>query len=118
GQGQVDLDHTAAGLPVLDVAHEVVGQVLAADVGEERGLRVQRRDDHAGPDLLAVVQHHAGRPAALEQHPGHPGPGADGRAPLAALRIASAPAPIRPSWKPQLPRWRSPMSPMEWWAMT
>ena len=36
----------------------------------------------------------------------------------AALPIASATAPIPPSWKPQLPRWPSPMSPMEWCAMT
>ena len=32
GQGQVDLDHAAAGLPVLDVFDEVVWEVLAADV--------------------------------------------------------------------------------------
>jgi hypothetical protein len=52
---------------------------------------VQRRDDHAGPDLLAVVQHHAGRAAPFQQHAGHPGPGADGRALLpggAADRIS------------------------------
>ena len=36
----------------------------------------------------------------------------------AALAIAPATAPMPPSWKPQLPRWPSPTSPMEWCAIT
>ena len=56
GQGQVDLDHAAAGLPVLDVFDEVVREVLAADVVQERGARVQARDDDLGGELLAVLQ--------------------------------------------------------------
>jgi hypothetical protein len=38
--------------------------------------------------------------------------------PSAERRIASATAPMPPSGKPQLPRWPSPTSPMEWWAIT
>ena len=36
----------------------------------------------------------------------------------AAPAIASATAPMPPSWKPQLPRWPSPTSPIEWCAIT
>ena len=32
--------------------------------------------------------------------------------------MASETAPMPPSGKPQLPRWPSPTSPIEWWAMT
>jgi hypothetical protein len=32
--------------------------------------------------------------------------------------MASATAPMPPSGKPQLPRWPSPTSPIEWWAIT
>ena len=44
-QRQVDLHHAAAGLPVLDVGDEVVGQFGARNVVEEGDLRVQRGDD-------------------------------------------------------------------------
>ena len=36
----------------------------------------------------------------------------------AAFAIASETAPMPPSAKPQLPRWPSPTSPIEWWAIT
>ena len=36
----------------------------------------------------------------------------------AADSIALATAPMPPSWKPQLPRWPSPTSPIEWCAIT
>ena len=36
----------------------------------------------------------------------------------AERRMASATAPMPPSGKPQLPRWPSPTSPIEWWAIT
>jgi len=38
--------------------------------------------------------------------------------PRAAAAMASATAPMPPSWKPQLPRWPSPTSPIEWCAIT
>ena len=38
--------------------------------------------------------------------------------PRAARAIASETAPMPPSWKPQLPRWPSPTSPIEWCAIT
>ncbi len=36
----------------------------------------------------------------------------------AARRIAPLTAPMPPCWKPQLPRWPSPTSPIEWWSIT
>jgi hypothetical protein len=70
----------AAALPALDVADEVAGQVLGADVLQERELGVHRGDHDLGPQLVAVVQHDAHGPAVLDQHPGDPGVGADLRA--------------------------------------
>ena len=67
GQGQVDLDHAAAGLPVLDVFDEVVREVRAAHVVQERGARVQASDDDLGGELLAVVQLDAGGAAVADQ---------------------------------------------------
>ncbi len=36
----------------------------------------------------------------------------------AAASIALDTAPMPPSWNPQLPRWPSPTSPIEWCAIT
>ena len=77
GQRQVDLDDAAAGLPVLDVGHEVVGQVRPAHVIQERGARVQGGHDDLGRELLAVLQLDAGGAAVVQQDPADPGVGAD-----------------------------------------
>ena len=77
GQRQVDLDDAAAGLPVLDVGDEVIGQVLAADVVQERGARVQRGDHDLGRDLPSVLEDDPCGPAVFEQQLAYPGAGAD-----------------------------------------
>jgi hypothetical protein len=43
GQGQVDLDHAAAGLPALDVGDEVGRQLGAVQLLQEGDLRVLKR---------------------------------------------------------------------------
>ena len=120
GQGQVDLDHAAPGLPPLDVLDEVVGQLGGAQVVEEGRPGMEGGHHQRGHDLLAALEHDARGPG-----PGPPGcglPGASVRISAPKLRadrsMASATAPMPPSGKPQLPRWPSPMSPMEWWAIT
>ena len=95
------------------------GRFCAADVVQERGARVQRGDDD-----LAVISWPFSRttPAArpfVEQDPGDPGAGPDLGAELAGGagdRVGDrAHAALG---KPQLPRWPSPTSPIEWWAIT
>jgi hypothetical protein len=43
GQGEVDLDHAAAGAPPLQVGHEVVGQLGPVDLLQEGQLGVLKR---------------------------------------------------------------------------
>ncbi len=77
GQRQVDLHDAAAGLPVLDVGDEVVGQLGARNLVEERDLRVQRGDHQRRVDLLAVLEDRAVHPAAADDEPRDPCVGAD-----------------------------------------
>ena len=86
--GHVDLHHAAARLPVLDVAHEVVGQLVALQLVQERDLRVHCGDDRGGRHLLAVRQRHAGRPAPPNQYLRHLGVRTD----LTAERLGRSPA--------------------------
>ena len=74
---EVDLDDAAAALPVLDVADEVARQLVAGDVVQERRLRVKARDHHWREDLLALLEHGATDPAALDQQPLDLGVGAN-----------------------------------------
>src|SRR5258708_38692095 len=96
---QVDLDHAAPGLPVLDVPGEVAREVLLADMVEERGAGMQGRDDRARPELITVIKRDTNRTAILDEdladlrvkpdlHADAPGGGGDrvGDCPHASLR--------------------------------
>ncbi len=62
-QREVDLHRAGPRSPVLDVVDELVGQVVPVDLVQEGDLRVARRDDEVGGDLLTVLEHHSGGPA-------------------------------------------------------
>ena len=106
GESQVDLDHAAAGLPVLDVLDEVVGQVAARHVVEEGRLGVQGGHHHrcAG----SPPRSRGPRPAPAARRPGcgRPGRRSGSRAPKLRADRSMAPAtpPMPPSGNPQLPR--------------
>jgi hypothetical protein len=94
---------------VLDVGGEVVRQPVAADVLQESGARISSPDSSTAPDT---------RPSWVSSLPTLVLVRISAPASRAAAAIASATAPMPPSWKPQLPRWPSPTSPIEWWAIT
>src|SRR5215212_3159712 len=58
-EGQVDLDDPAAGVPPLDVADEVLRQLIPSELLEESGPRVRRRHHEVGLELFAALEHHA-----------------------------------------------------------
>ena len=117
---EVDLHDTAARLPPLDVAHEVVGQVA-------RGRRGRGRRS-CGCRLVTTTGARSSVPSASTAPCTRP-PFTSSRSTRASVRI-SAPndsaerriaadtPPMPPSGKPQLPSCPSPTSPMEWCAMT
>ena len=76
-QGQVDLHHPAAGLPMLDVVDEVLRQFVARDLIQERGAGMQRGHHQRRVDLVAVIERHALDPAVADQDFRHPRVGAD-----------------------------------------
>ena len=56
---------------------EVLRQLGARDLVEERGFRVQRGDHQRRVNLVAVLEHRAVHPSVADQHPGDTGVGAD-----------------------------------------
>src|SRR5215204_3848180 len=66
-EGEVYLYDPAAGVPPLDVANEVIGQVFPSELLEERDPRVRRRHHKVGLELLAALEHHARYAPALLQ---------------------------------------------------
>src|SRR5215208_8259213 len=58
-EGEVDLYDPAAGVPPLDVADEVIGQLPAPELLQEGDPRVRRRHNDVGLKLLAALEHHA-----------------------------------------------------------
>ena len=67
-QGEVDLDHPAAGLPVLDVVDEIIGQFVAGNLIQECGTGMQCGHHQRGVDLVAVVECDALNAAVAHQH--------------------------------------------------
>jgi hypothetical protein len=82
GEGEVDLDHAAAGLPALDVGDEVGRQLRPADLLQEGDPGVDGGDHHGRVQLLAAAQDHPVRAPAGDQHALDPGAGAHGGAEL------------------------------------
>src|SRR5829696_2380545 len=58
-EGEVDLYDPAAGVPPLDVANEVIGQIFPSELLEERDPGVRRRHNHVGLQLLTTLEHYA-----------------------------------------------------------
>ena len=77
GQSQVDLHYATAGLPVLDVVDEVVGQFVARDLVQECGTGMQGGDHQRCVDLVAVVECDALNAAVAHQHFRYASLGAD-----------------------------------------
>src|SRR4029450_12406966 len=75
--GQVHLDRAAAGLPALDVGHEVTGQLGPVDLLEEGDPGVGGRHHHLGGELLAALKDDPGDPAAAGGDAPDRGRGAD-----------------------------------------
>ena len=74
---EVDLRGRAAVPEVLQIRHDLRGQVLPADQREQGRPRVRPRDDSARPEPRAVHQRHAGRPPIRDVYACHLGFGAD-----------------------------------------
>src|SRR4029450_7589967 len=75
--GQVDLDRAAAGLPALDVGHEVAPQLGPVDLLQEGDPGVGGVHHHLGGELLAALQDDPGGPAARARDLPDRGRGAD-----------------------------------------
>ena len=73
----VDLHDARARLPVLDVEHEVLGQVGAIHQLEERDLGMHAAHHDRRAQFLAGVERDADGAAALDQDAFHPRVGAD-----------------------------------------
>ena len=58
-------------------ADEVVGQLGARNMVEERGFRVKRGDHQRRVDLIAILEDRAVHPAATDDEPRDAGVGAD-----------------------------------------
>ena len=116
----VDLHGAAAGLPALDRVDEVVGQLGAVDLVEERDLRVRRRDHDVGAQLLARLERHAAHATGRARRCARParrcGPSRRSRAPRRAAR--RSPRPCRPRGSPTTRAARRPASPILWCAIT
>ena len=105
GQGEVDLDHAGAGVPALDVGHEVGGELGAREVVEEGDLRVQAGDDERRGELLAGLEHDAGDVPVAGADRVDPRVGAElgAEGTGAARRSRPTPRPCRPRGSPRNP---------------
>ena len=79
-QRDVDLAGRAPDLEVLHPAQERIRQFLFLDQFQEGALHIGVGDDEPAMNLLAAGQHHAHRPASLDQYALDLGAGADGAA--------------------------------------